>query len=240
MLPVGAVVVDFDGTACLHDVAEHLLERFADPSWRSFDEAWERGEIGSRETIVAQGRMLAADRATMLAFVSEHCPIDPTFGPFVAWLAERDVPVVVASDGFGFYIDPLFAAHGIAGIDVVTNEQGWDDRGHPDGMRFVSAHPECVGCGTCKLQAVARARDAHGPVAFVGEGPSDRYGALYADVAFAKDALVGICRADGVPFLPWNDFHDVRRALEAVDVLPGPVAPVRCPGWTLPLTSPPG
>ncbi len=234
MLPVGAVVVDFDGTACLHDVAEHLLERFAQPSWRDHDAAWERGEIGSRETIVAQGRMLGADRATMLAFAIEHCPIDPTFGPFVAWLASHDVPVTVASDGFGFYIEPLFSAHGIEGVAVVTNEQRWGPDEHPDGMRFVSAHPECVGCGTCKLLAVTRARQAHGPVAFVGEGPSDRYGALYADVTFAKDVLVDTCRADGVPFLPWNDFDDIRLALGTMDRTPGAVAPIQCPGWTLP------
>lgn len=73
---------------------------------------------------------------------------------------------------------------------------------------------------------------APGPVAFVGEGHSDRFGALYADIVFAKDALVGLCRDDGVPFLPYVDFDDVRRVLDASDELPGPVAPLRCPGWT--------
>jgi 2-hydroxy-3-keto-5-methylthiopentenyl-1-phosphate phosphatase len=175
----------------------------------------------------------------MLAFVIEHCPIDPSFAPFVGWLAEHGVPTIVASDGFGFYVEPLFAAHGIEGVEVATNEQRWKGDGHPDGMRFVSAHPECVGCGTCKLQVVQLARAAHGPVAFVGEGPSDRYGALYADVAFAKDALVGICSADGVPYLPWNDFDDVRRMLEELGEPPGPVAPIQCPGWTLPRSSQP-
>jgi 2-hydroxy-3-keto-5-methylthiopentenyl-1-phosphate phosphatase len=234
MLPVGAVVVDFDGTACRHDAAEHLLERFADARWRDLDAAWERGEHGSRETILAQDAMLAADRSTMIAFVTEHCPIDPTFGPFVAWLAADDIPVIVASDGFGFYIEPLLDRHGIRGVEIVTNEQRWDTDGKPDGMRFVAGNAACIGCGTCKMQAVERARTAHGPVAFVGEGPSDRYGALYADVTFAKDALVASCRSDGVPFLPWEDFDDVRRALETIDALPGPVAPLRCPGWTPP------
>jgi 2-hydroxy-3-keto-5-methylthiopentenyl-1-phosphate phosphatase len=73
---------------------------------------------------------------------------------------------------------------------------------------------------------------APGPVAFVGEGHSDRFGALYADIVFAKDVLVELCRDDGVPFLPYEDFDDVRRALESADDLPGAVAPLRCPGWT--------
>ena len=84
------------------------------------------------------------------------------------------------------------------------------------------------------MLSVLRARDARGPVAFVGEGQSDRYGALYADLVFAKRDLPAYCRADGVPFLGWNDFDDVRRALESATELPGAVAPVRCPGWTLP------
>ena len=39
MIPVDAVLVDFDGTACSHDVAEHLLIEFGDPSWPEWDEA---------------------------------------------------------------------------------------------------------------------------------------------------------------------------------------------------------
>jgi 2-hydroxy-3-keto-5-methylthiopentenyl-1-phosphate phosphatase len=76
--------------------------------------------------------------------------------------------------------------------------------------------------------------EAPGPVAFVGEGDSDRFGALYADIVFAKDALVAWCERDGVPFVPWEDFDDVRSRLETALPLPGAVAPERCPGWRLP------
>src|SRR4029450_4532677 len=55
--------------------------------------------------------------------------------------------------------------------------------------------------------------EAAAPAAFVREGDSARFGALYADVVFAKDALVDWCRRDGVPFVPWSDFDDVRARL---------------------------
>jgi hypothetical protein len=32
VVQLGAIVVDFDGTACLVDVSEALLSRFGDPS----------------------------------------------------------------------------------------------------------------------------------------------------------------------------------------------------------------
>jgi 2-hydroxy-3-keto-5-methylthiopentenyl-1-phosphate phosphatase len=224
-LPVGSVLVDFDGTACSHDAAEHLLEAFGDPSWPELDEAWERGEIGSREGLLAQAAMLDATTEELLEHALAHCPIDPTFGPFVAWCCEREVPVSLVSDGFGLYIEPLLAAHGIRDVRVITNT--WVG-GDGDRVVFGNGHGICVGCGTCKMRAVL---EAPGPVAFVGEGSSDRFGALYADLVFAKDALVGYCTADGVPFVGWEDFDDVRRILGTIDRLPGPVAPVSCPGW---------
>lgn len=230
MLPVGSVLVDFDGTASRHDVAEHLLVEFGDPSWPEYDEAWERGELDSLRVITAQAAMLHAPLDTMLAFAFQHCAIDPTFPPFVRWLEEEGVPVTIVSDGFGFYVRPLLEAAGLANVRVITNT--WS----PNGDRrvvFENGHAECVGCGTCKMNAVLEARSA-GPVAFVGEGSSDRYGALYADVVFAKDRLVEIATADGVPFLPWDSFDDVRRALETLGAVPGPTWGARCPGWRLP------
>jgi 2,3-diketo-5-methylthio-1-phosphopentane phosphatase len=230
---IGAIVVDFDGTACLHDVAEHLLLEFASGDWESLDEAWERGEAGSQEVVAAQSAMLDADRETLLDHVRAHCPMDPTFAPFVEWAHDRDVEVSIASDGFAFYIEPMLEAAGVPAIPVITNEQRWDGDGRPEGLRFPNGHPQCIGCGTCKMNAVLAPRPRPG-VAFVGEGSSDRYAALYADVTFAKLALVGHCERDGVPYMPWSDFDDVRRWLESSDTLPGPVSPARCPGWTVP------
>jgi 2,3-diketo-5-methylthio-1-phosphopentane phosphatase len=229
MLAVSSVLVDFDGTASPHDVAEHVLEEFANADWRALDEALERGEAGTYEVIRGQAAMLAAADDDLVTFATSHCAIDPTFAPFVRWLREHDVETTIVSDGFGFYIPPMLAAVGLDDVPVITNT--WSTNDGAARISFENGHPGCVGCGTCKMRAVLDAR-ARGPVAFVGEGTSDRYGALYADVVFAKDVLVRYCEADGVRYVPWDGFDDVRRALESLDELPGPVAPVRCPGWT--------
>jgi 2,3-diketo-5-methylthio-1-phosphopentane phosphatase len=227
VLPIGSVLVDFDGTACLHDVAEHLLIEFGDPSWPEWDRAWERGEIGSHEVILAQAAMLAEPTDALLAFALRHCPVDPTFAPFVRWLENLGVPVTIVSDGFGFYIEPLLGASALEHLPVITNT--WSEDGGPR-VHFENGHPECIGCGTCKMAAVLNAR-ALGPVAYVGDGGSDRFGAIYSDVVFAKDALVDIAKADGVPFLEWRTFDDVRHQLERLEEIPGAIGAQRCPGW---------
>jgi 2-hydroxy-3-keto-5-methylthiopentenyl-1-phosphate phosphatase len=222
MLPVRSILVDFDGTACLHDVAEDLMDRFGEPGWRDYDVAWANGELSAPDSARAQIAPFADRNGELVAYALEHCPLDPTFAGFVTWAQSEHVPVTIVSDGLGLYIEPMLAAAGIRGVRVVTNE--WAG----GALAFPNGHPECGWCGTCKMLAVQR---SPGPVAFVGEGLSDRYGALYADLVFAKDALVELCEADGVAFLPYRDFDDVRTAIESTNELPCPVAPGVCPGW---------
>ena len=229
MIAIGALLVDFDGTACLADVTEALLEEFGDPSWPLYDELVDRGEMGIREALWHESSMLRGNPEEMLAFAIERYPLDPTFAPFVAWAEEHRLPLTLVSDGFAFYIRPMLEAAGLDSLEVVTNELVFDN-GRSE-LRHPNGHPECVGCGTCKMLAAQRARERHGAVAFVGEGQSDRYGALYSDLVFAKDHLVKLCERDGVPYLPWETFDDVRTALEELRHAPGPVGPERCPGW---------
>jgi 2-hydroxy-3-keto-5-methylthiopentenyl-1-phosphate phosphatase len=227
---VGAVLVDFDGTVCPTDVSEQLLDAFGEPGWRAYDRAVDRGEMGLRQAAERQASMLHRGSADgWLAFALDRFGLDPTFPGFVAWAAGAGVHLQVVSDGFGFYVRPMLAAAGLGHLDVRTNDL--DVSGPRPRLRHPFAHPECRGCGTCKMRADLEQRRRRGPVAFVGEGQSDRYGALYADVVFAKDHLLEICRRDGVPCIEWETFDDVRRTLEGPDGPPGAVAPPTCPGW---------
>jgi 2,3-diketo-5-methylthio-1-phosphopentane phosphatase len=225
MTLVRSVLVDFDGTACTHDVAEHLMERFGEPAWREWDERWIRREVDSRTAIRGQVAPFSALHDELIAYAISHCPLDPTFPGFARWCDEHDIDVTIVSDGLGLYIEPILAANGVSGVSVVTND--WAG----GALAFPNGHPECDWCGTCKMLAVRR---AEAPVAFVGDGYSDRYGALYADVVFAKDDLVQLCIDDGVTHLPYTNFDDVRRDLESGAALPGALAPALCPGWHVP------
>jgi 2-hydroxy-3-keto-5-methylthiopentenyl-1-phosphate phosphatase len=58
MVSIGALIVDFDGTVCLHDVGVDLLERFGADGTRSgalveVDRAFEAGAIGLRDVLLA-------------------------------------------------------------------------------------------------------------------------------------------------------------------------------------------
>jgi 2-hydroxy-3-keto-5-methylthiopentenyl-1-phosphate phosphatase len=229
MVLVGSVLVDFDGTACASDVSEVLLQTFGERGWERYDDLVARGEMGLREGARAQASMLQATPEEMLNYAVGRCALDPTFPPFVRWAESHGLPLTIASDGFGFYVLPILRAAGLGHLSVLTNELVLGN-GRPE-LRHPHAHPECIGCGTCKMLAALGLRRAHGTVAFIGEGQSDRFGALYSDIVFAKDALPAICERDGVPYVPWDSFDDVRRVLQSIEAIPGPFGPTICPGW---------
>ena len=230
MLP-SAILCDFDGTIVEQDVSEELLASHGDPSWKEIDDEFTRGEIGSRECATRQVALLSGTAEELTGEALRRYHVDPTFAPFVAWCRERGIEVSIVSDGFGFYIEAMLRAAGIENVPVLTNRTVFD--GGAPRLEFPFAHPECVGCGTCKRNAVLDARkDLGSPVAFVGEGHTDRYGALYADLVFAKKHLPGLCDEMGIPYVTWETFDDIRMALEVgVEALTRP-APDRCPGWT--------
>jgi 2,3-diketo-5-methylthio-1-phosphopentane phosphatase len=222
---IASLLIDFDGTACPFDVSEELLDAFGDGDWRRYDDAVDRGELGLRQAAEKQAAMLRAPRDDMLAFALERFTVDETFPPFVRWAESNDLPLALISDGFGFYVRPILERAGLGHLDVMTNDYADGALVHP------FEHGVCVGCGTCKMRAAVAFRERYGSVAYVGEGQSDRYGALYSDLVFAKKDLVRICEQDGVPHLGWETFDDVREALEMLGSVPGPVSPERCPGW---------
>ncbi len=123
------------------------------------------------------------------------------------------IPVEVVSDGFGFFIEPALDALGVGQLPVVTAATTFG----PDGARieFPNGNPDCFVCGTCKRNRVLAHQAAGRAVAFIGDGPSDRYAAGYSDVVFAKESLEQICIAEGWAYRRWTDFREIHAWLDA-------------------------
>jgi 2,3-diketo-5-methylthio-1-phosphopentane phosphatase len=204
-----SVFLDFDGTISTLDIGLELLERHARPGWQELDEAFIRGEIGSRETIVAQWAFVEAPEAELLA-TALAVPLDPGFGPLVVGLRTAGAEVAVLSDGFGFYVDEHCRAASVA-VDTYVNRVDWATRE----LRFPFGDPTCAcqECGVCK-QAPIRAATARGrATVMVGDGASDRRAASLADVVFAKAGLAAWCDEVGHPYVPYVTLRDVHDAL---------------------------
>jgi 2,3-diketo-5-methylthio-1-phosphopentane phosphatase len=211
--PPLAILVDYDGTVALTDVSDSVMAEFVTGEWEELAARYDAGLMGSRRLMEREIELLAADEASLLATAAAQ-PHDAGFRPFVERARSANVPLEVVSDGFGFFIGPALATLGLGDLPVITALTTFDG-GHAR-IEFPNGHPRCFVCGTCKRERVLAQQRAGRAVVFVGDGESDRYAAGYADVVFAKGALVTICVDNGWPFHRWTEFAEIDAWLAGV------------------------
>jgi 2-hydroxy-3-keto-5-methylthiopentenyl-1-phosphate phosphatase len=201
-----AILLDYDGTVAQTDVGDMVMAEHVTAEWEPIVAAYDEGRIGSRRTMEAELDLLRATEGELMATAASQ-PHDPGVAPLVRRAEAAGIPVEIVSDGFGFYIPGAMASLGLADVPILAASTSFEgDRAR---IAFPNGHPRCFVCGTCKRRRVLAHQAAGRAVVFVGDGESDRYAAGYADVVFAKRALVRICIEAGWPFQRWTEFAEI-------------------------------
>ena len=203
------VSCDFDGTITCQDMILAMLERFADPAWRSIEAQWEEGAIGSRDCLARQTELLRVSEVELARWVDQQ-PLDPHVAGFFADCARLGLDVRIVSDGYDWVIRRVLSRLGVAEVPVYANhlEPALDGRW---ALSFPHAREGCAS-GACKCVAVGRTR----PRVHIGDGRSDFCVSNICDLVLAKGALLATRRAQGLPCIAFDTFADVRAALESL------------------------
>lgn len=205
---VSRVLIDFDGTVTLEDTTDLLLERFASPHWRTIEEDWVAGRIGSRECLSRQIDLVRATRADFEA-LADAVPVDPAFADFVAAGRELALHMVIGSDGFEPLISRVLARIGVK-LPVVSNRLI-----ACAANRWRAEFPHYLGdcrsqSGNCKCALFNL-----GPTVLVGDGRSDFCAAPQATLVLAKTSLARYCQEAAIEHVAIEGFADATRALRA-------------------------
>jgi len=204
-----AYLCDFDGTVSPRDIGAAFADRFCDGAGGRVPELaeWIAGRIGHRALTRAQCATLRTSEAEALEFTRSFS-LDPAFAPFVAAARARADEVMVVSEGFSFYVRDQLARAGLADLPWAANDLAFVDGSRVE-PSFPFADPACEACGNCKAQHVRHYRERGFHTVLVGDGTSDRHGALAADTVLARGSLLEWCRAEGVPHTATRDFAEV-------------------------------
>ena len=195
------VVVDWDGTVTEVDGLNEVICTFGDE--RVYEET--EGDLGRglslNEVIAIEVATVTAPLQTVVAWVRDNVRVRPGFAEF----ARVHRPLVVSS-GFHELIEPVLAREGVE-LEVRANRldprlDGWT-------ARFRNEHA-CPVCGEACKRADVAGLDGF---VYAGDGFSDRCVALAASRVFARDGLARYLDVCGAAFEPFEDFHDLARAL---------------------------
>ena len=212
------ILCDFDGTVTRGDVTDALIASFGDADCETLEEAWKRGDIGSRVCMSGQVSRLAMNQR-QLDQALDTIQIDPGFPTFVKTAQALGIEVLIVSDGLDYAIRRILSRHGLNNLPVFANvlealgTRRW-------GLAFPFAQDDCVAAsGHCKCGRAAIVREQGQKVLVIGDGTSDFCVAAQADLVWAKDRLIQHCERQGLPFQPFSSFTEARAWLP--DLLSG-------------------
>jgi 2,3-diketo-5-methylthio-1-phosphopentane phosphatase len=205
-----AILTDFDGTISDFDVSDFIYQNFAAVGM-FYAEQWSKGLISTREEVLQTYATVTASQEEIAAALAT-VPIDPTFHELVELARRRGLELVIVSDGMDWVIETVLAAHGVHGLPLFANHLVFEN-GRPK-ISFPWWDQQCPMDGVCKPQVLRRFIEAGKRIVYIGDGRSDRLAAEHANVVFAKNALVDICRAQNIPAYEFTCFREVCAWLE--------------------------
>jgi 2-hydroxy-3-keto-5-methylthiopentenyl-1-phosphate phosphatase len=189
------LVLDWDGTCTVADSLVEAIRRFGDPT--VFDERFDSYGASLRAEVAT----ISAPAAEVSAWAAERIEVRPGLHELV----DRFRPLIVSS-GLPQLIVPVLEREGIE-VELRSNDAEPDSRGWR--LRFRDAGP-CPVCGDmCKRRSLPAER----PLAYAGDGVSDRCAARAADRVFARDWLAAELARMGLPFERFETMDDIAAAL---------------------------
>lgn len=204
------IVVDFDGTITERDTLDDVLERYAPDAYEQAERGLQAGELTLRECMTMEFEPVRGDHDAIVSEVVDAARVRPGFTEFVHAAEAGGHRLVVVSGGFESIIRPILARVGADHLPLIAHEARFSVAGTTLEFRHGD---DCDVCGQeCKRSVVDGLRNGH-PVAYVGDGYSDRCAATAADRRFARRSLARDLERMGLDFTRFDDFHTVREAL---------------------------
>jgi 2-hydroxy-3-keto-5-methylthiopentenyl-1-phosphate phosphatase len=203
------VFVDFDGTITTRDTNEAILIQFTDGErWKVIEEEWVRGNISSQEHFRQHFDLIETDLDSLVSYVYNEGPIDPTFHDFVKYCGERQMELMILSDGFDVFIEAVLSRERLTHVPFTCNKL---ERSNGS-WHFTFQQDSRGGDGRdWKQSVVDHYRDLGYRTVCIGDGLSDRGAITAADIAFVKKGseLDSWCNQQGIARPRFESFKDL-------------------------------
>lgn len=214
------IFCDFDGTVTEKDNIVATIAHFDPPGWKTIVDDVVQGRQSIRRGVGELFALLPSSRREEIVdFSVRNATIRAGFRELLEFCRQEDIEFLITSGGIDFFVHPLLAPY------PIDKERIYCNRGNFAGERVLIEWPHSCdehcpnqGCGMCKTTVIRRyPADRHLRI-LIGDSVTDFEGAKLADIVFARSHLIERCRELGVPYHPFETFHDVVRKLNQLGI----------------------
>jgi 2-hydroxy-3-keto-5-methylthiopentenyl-1-phosphate phosphatase len=208
------VLADFDGTIVEKDLAEAVLDRFADPDWKRFNRLLDEGLIGVEECVRSEYAMIRARRQSEITLYARRLStLRPGFRNLLCLCKIKSLEFAVVSAGLDFCIEDTFRTRSIPLPRLICPESSFAPL-HGIGVEFPDRKIEAS--RDFKEDSVLSYKRRGYRVIYVGDGTGDFHAAERADVlsTVRSSSLDKICAAKEIPHIAIRTFNEMTRYVE--------------------------
>jgi 2,3-diketo-5-methylthio-1-phosphopentane phosphatase len=207
-------MVDFDGTVAEKDASYGILEKYAVGDWYSIEEKAYAHEITILEALKVQAEMVKVSLEEAEMFLKDNIRMREGFGEFAEWCRSNSIPIEICSDGFDFTIEILLEHWNLDWIPFTSNKTVPSKQGTT--IEFPHHRNDCPINANCKCSHLERLKEKNETIIFIGDGTTDECVSKKADIIYARDKLLEICRRDNTPCTPWDSWADLLKEIKCV------------------------
>ena len=199
------VFCDFDGTITTKDTFVSVLEKFAPETASQVLPAIFRRELTLKDGISKTlGAIPTRHYPNIIEFIAEQ-PVRPGLKEFIKFLNDEAIPFVVISGGLTGIVKAVLEYQqlmpGVTAIyagEVDTTEEFLKP------YSTISSDTEFV------AKAIAMEKYPAKQKISIGDSVTDINMSLAADLVFARDRLQQYLDSENKPYIPWNDFWEIK------------------------------
>lgn len=207
------IFCDFDGTIAIEDIGNLFYREFGNPDiCDDFVLKWREGKISSIECLSGECKTVKNLSLNKAYNFIDNQKIDETFIDFVNFCKEKNLELIILSDGLELYIKRIFERHNID-VKFFANKIQIHEDGTAE-MIFPYSDSTCLRCANCKRNHIINNSSDDDITIYIGDGFSDRCPIEYVDYIFAKKDLLKHCEMNRISYFPFNDFSSVKDLIE--------------------------
>lgn len=205
---------DFDGTVSPTDIGDALLRRFCgERTYHAVLADWRAGRLTAPQCYQRLFDAIPTLTEAALAEFLAAYEIDASFVRFARWCERNGYSLVILSDGFDVYIEPMLRRAGVE-VEYRANRLRLTDASPiPE---FPYYDPSCPQLANNKRNHMLLGAQDDDLLVYIGDGHSDFDAASYADLVFARGALEGWCQEQNITFRRFYSFVTVQDVLSTL------------------------